>query len=169
MSIHVLDPNLSSRKANYILQSGLASLALVAILLVEDVVLRAAIVVAVASSAFTVFVVPQSVAASPRKVVGGHFVGVLAGTAVSSLLLIPILGTAVEESRILFDLMAALSVGLGTFGMVATNTEHPPAAGTALGLVVHGWDWSAVVFVMTAVTTLSIIHLALRPRLINLL
>ena len=50
-----------------------------------------------------------------------------------------------------------------------TNTEHPPAAGTALGLGVIGWDPSAVLFVLLGAIALSIIHRLLRSRLQNLL
>ena len=50
-----------------------------------------------------------------------------------------------------------------------TNTEHPPAGGTALGLGVFGWDPSAVLFVLLGAIALSIIHRLLRSRLQNLL
>ncbi len=65
--------------------------------------------------------------------------------------------------------MAALSVGLGILLMAATNTEHPPAAGTALGLVTDGWSWPALVFILTSAIALSLIRAALRSRLINLI
>ena len=38
----------------------------------------------------------------------------------------------------LVDVMAALSVGLSILIMVSTDTAHPPAAGTVLGLVIYG-------------------------------
>lgn len=50
---------------SYLFQSGLYMLALLVILLVVDVVLRAAIVVAIASTAFILFVAPHSQASSP--------------------------------------------------------------------------------------------------------
>ena len=53
--------------------------------------------------------------------------------------------------------------------MVVTNTEHPAAAGTALGLVIHDWTWSAVAFIMVSALVLSLIRIALRPRLVDLL
>ena len=62
------------------------------ILLVVDVVLQAAIVVAIASSAFIVFVIPHSTASSPQRVIGGHVVAVIVGTAFSALHLTPVLG-----------------------------------------------------------------------------
>ena len=81
----------------------------------------------------------------------------------------PALESLVQDSRYLTDFMAAVSVGLGILLMAATNTEHPPAAGTALGLVVHGLSWSAVVFILSSSLALSLVRVALRPRLINLL
>ena len=161
--------HLSPRIPSYLFQCGLATVSLVVILLVEDAVFRAAIVVAVASTAFTIFIVPNSVAATPRRVIGGHIVAVVAGGIFSSILLIPGMESAAESSRLPIDMMAALSVGTGMFAMAITSTEHPPAAGTALGLVIHGWSWSAVVFILSSALVLSIIRLALRPRLINLL
>ncbi len=161
--------HLSPRTPNYLFQSGMATVSLIVILLVEDVVLRAAIVVAVASSAFTIFIVPNSIASSPRRVIGGHAVAVVAGAIFSSVLFIPIVESAAETSRLPVDLMAALSVGAGMLAMAVTNTEHPPAAGTALGLVIVGWSWSAVLFIMSSAVILSLIRLILRGRLVNLL
>jgi CBS-domain-containing membrane protein len=74
------DRKIVAQVPNYLFQSALATASLIVILLVEDTVLRAAIVVAGASTAFTIFVVPNSVAASPRRVIGGHLVAVIAGT-----------------------------------------------------------------------------------------
>ena len=67
----LIDRRFRRRWKNYVLQCGLSALALLMVLLVVDVVLRAAIVVAIASSSFVVFVMPHSVAALPRKVIGG--------------------------------------------------------------------------------------------------
>jgi CBS-domain-containing membrane protein len=138
-------------------------------LLLQDVLLKAAIVVAVASTACIILIVPDSLAASPRKVVGGHAVGVIVGSFFSAILMIPSVEMAVERFRIVLGVIAALSVGISILGMVATNTEHPPAAGTALGLVVHGWSISAVVFIISGAPALSVVRVILRPRLVNLL
>ena len=153
---------------NYLFQCALSTLALLLILLVVDVVLRAAIVVAIASSAFIVFVRPHSDASAPQRVVGGHVVGVIVGATFSTLYLIPGFGEWAEELHFARNLMAVLSVGLSTLIMVLTNTEHAPAAGTALGLVVHGWEPSAALFVLIGALMLSVVHTFLRPRLTNL-
>ncbi len=75
----LVDRRLAARSRSYAVQSALATLSLLAIVVVEDVVLNIAIVVAMASTVFTIFVVPDSVAATPRKVVGGHVAGVVTG------------------------------------------------------------------------------------------
>lgn len=165
----IFDRQLSSKFRHYIFQTGLATVALIIMLLVEDALLNAAIVVAVASSAFIIFVFPDSVAATPRKVIGGHLVAVIVGAIGSSILMIPALQAFSEQSGYLRDIVAALSVGLSILVMVATDTEHPPAAGTVLGLVMRGFGWQAVAFIMVSAVSLSVIRLVLRPKLINLL
>ena len=152
----------------YLLQCGLSALVLLIVMLIVDVVLQAAIAVAIASTAFIVFVMPHSKAAAPRRVVGGHVVAVIVSTALSVLHLIPVFGEQAAESHVAGDLLAVLSVGLSIFLMVLTRTEHPPAAGTALGLVVGGWALSAVLFVLFGAVTLSIVHMFTRRRLTNL-
>ena len=62
----------------------------------------------------------------------------------------------------------ALSVGLSIFLMTVTNTEHPPAAGTALGIVAHGWSYQVVIFVMASAVSLAIIRRLLRRYLRDL-
>jgi CBS-domain-containing membrane protein len=137
--------------------------------------LKTAIVVGIASSAFTIFVVPNSVAATPRKVIGGHLLAALIGTIIALLLQSPFLIEIVLEKRYILDIAAALSVGVGIFVMVVTNTEHPPAAGTSLGLVIQccqpsvGVDWSSISFILVSALLLSIVRIALRDRMVNLL
>ena len=62
----------------------------------------------------------------------------------------------------------ALAVGLSIFLMVVTNTEHPPAAGTALGIVGHAWSYQVVIFVLLCAIGLAIVRRLLRSRLKDL-
>ena len=152
---------------NYLGLCALAALALLAIMLVMDVVARAAIVVAIASSAFIVFVMPHGRVSTPRRVIRGHVVAVIVALGLALLYLTPVGGFA-AESHLTSDLMAAAAVGLSILIMVVFNTEHPPAAGTVLGLAVEGWILSAVFFVLLGAVMLSVVHGVLRPRLVNL-
>ena len=149
---------------NYLLQCGLSTLALLMVLLVVDVVLQAAIVVAIASSAFIVFIMPHSKASIPRRVIGGHLVAIVVAAALATLYQLPVLGELVHGSHLAGDLIAVASVGLSILFMVLTRTEHAPAAGTALGLVVGGWAPSAVLFVLLGAVMLSTAHTLLRSR-----
>ena len=163
----LLDTQLRRYWKNYLVQCALAALALLAIMLVMDVVAQAAIVVAIASSAFIVFVMPHSRASTPRRVIGGHVVAVIVASAFALLQLTPV-GGFVAESHLLSDFMAVAAVGLSILIMVSINTEHPPAAGTVLGLAVEGWALSTVFFVLLGAVVLSVVHGFLRPRLVNL-
>ena len=51
--------------------------------------------------------------------------------------------------------------------MAVSETKHPPAAGTALGLVVHGRTLSAVVFILTCAVAPSVARVVLRSGLVN--
>ena len=70
---------------------------------------------------------------------------------------------------LVLDVEAALAVALSIFLMAATDTEHAPAAGTALGVVVHGFSWGLILFVVSSAIMLSVVHTMLRPRLRDLL
>lgn len=165
----VLDQYIHSRWGHCLFQCGLATLSLLGILFVQNAIFRAAIVVGIASSAFTVFLVPDSVAATPRKVIGGHLVAAITGTVFAYLLFIPALASTAQDSSYLLNIFAALSVGFAALGMVGTNTEHPPAAGTAIGLVIHSFEWSTILFILISATILSATRIILRPKLVNLL
>ncbi len=165
----LFEPRLKRHAVNYAFQPILATLTLLTILLVGDVVLNAAIVVAMASTVFTIFVVPSSIASTPHRVVGGHTAGVVAGSVVAAVVAFLEIPMTADSSRALLVTVAALTVGLSIVLMVLTNTEHPPAAGAALGLVIHDWSpWSVGVIIVSAVA-LSVLRAALRPRLVNLL
>jgi CBS-domain-containing membrane protein len=65
--------------------------------------------------------------------------------------------------------MGAIAVAVAGLLMVSTNTEHPPAAGVALGLVLQPWTYPTVVFVLASAVFLSIAKHFLKPVMIDLL
>jgi CBS-domain-containing membrane protein len=101
---------------------------------------------------------PGSVTAKTRNLAGGHVVGLICGA----------LG-ALTASYLPWPIVAyALAVGLSIFVMVVTDTEHPPASGTALGVAMTGCPWEGVVGVLTGVVVLAVAHRLLRTRLRDL-
>lgn len=133
---------------NYVLQSLLATLVMVIVLMflsLENVV----VVASIGSTAFVIFALPNSITAKPRNVIGGNLVGLISGSVCA---LIP-------QPIYVVSLMAyALAVGLSIFIMVVTDTEHPPASGLALGVAITGFSWSVGIGVISAVVVLSLVH-----------
>ncbi|MFO7898967.1 MAG: HPP family protein [Planctomycetota bacterium] len=148
---------------NYVLQSALATLILLlalVLLRLEQMVIAASI----GSTAFIVFAMPGALTAKARNVVGGQLVGVLSGAGC---------GALAGLTRFPFSVgLYALAVGLSIFIMVVTDTEHPPASGTALGLAVAEGAWGRTLegslAVMVGAGLLAIAHRLLRPYLRDL-
>jgi CBS-domain-containing membrane protein len=165
---HLLDPQLNRRTiSSYALQSLLAVCVLIVILYGLDVAVHTTIVAAMGSTAFIVFAMPHSASARSRNVIGGHLMGILAGS-LCALLLGLLTPTAGPLAKVTAIAVHALSVGLSILAMVTTDTEHPPAAGTALGLVAGPVDWRIGVFVLASAALLSLARWALRSKLRDL-
>ena len=62
-----------------------------------------------------------------------------------------------------------MAVGFAIFIMAVTNTEHPPAAGIALGLVINRWDHLTIIYILIAIIWLVSIKLVLRKYLMDLI
>jgi CBS-domain-containing membrane protein len=155
----VFDPRFRPNWASYVLQSMLATAAILVALVAlrqQNLVVAASL----AATAFTVFAMPGSVSARARNVAGGHMVGLLFGC---------LFAYVDARSGLAQDGMYALAVGCSIFMMAITNTEHPPAAGTALGVVIAGYSMRVILGVVIGVTILVSIHQALRPHLRDLM
>ena len=146
----------------------MASLSILAILLFLNVFTQTALIASLGASAFIVFAMPLAYSAQPRSILGGYAIGLttgVAGGAISRLAWVD----ALHFSHVLqYTVFSALAVGLATFLMVITNTEHPPAAGFALGLVLNPWDLQTLFYVILAVSLLAFFKVVLRPYLIDL-
>ena len=170
LRFRMLDPKVKSNPRSYIFQCSLAFFALLIVLLVEEVGLdRVVMIAAIGSTSFVLFVTPHSSTANPRHVIGGHLVALLVGSAFAVFSGTPVGQNLLTQVPLVLDVEAALAVALSIFLMAATDTEHAPAAGTALGVVVHGFGWGLILFVVSSAIMLSFVHTMLRPRLRDLL
>lgn len=145
-------------------QSFLAALFMVAIMFFIKLVSHLAIVAALGGTTFLVFARPHAISAQPRRIIGGHVVGLLCGTLVYFVSTIGPLMELDAQYEILPVIGAAIAVGLSIFVMAITNTEHPPAAGTALGFFTREWSQSVVIFVIVVAVSLAIIQILFRDR-----
>ena len=131
---------------NYIFQSSLAAAALLILTLLlgrEKMVL----ISSMGATAFIVFAMPNVVSAKQKNVIGGHLVGLICG-AVFCFTSFP------------YYIEYPLVIALAVFFMVALDLEHPPAAGTALAVVIN--EVSGVNAFMTIMLSAVILSLARR-------
>jgi CBS-domain-containing membrane protein len=165
--MEILDPHFKKSPKPYIVQSLLALATFFVVLLFVEKVTQVVIVAALGASTFIVFSMPHTMTALPRRLIGGHVVGLVSGS-VCHFLFVDGLSLDMTESTALLAFTFALAIALAMFLMAITNTEHPPAAATSIGLLMAGWSWAAILFVLLFAGLLAVIHYVLRRYLVNL-
>ncbi|MFC1906917.1 HPP family protein [Chloroflexota bacterium] len=145
---------------NYIYQSFLA-VVVVAIVFLLLHIQEAVIIASMGATAFIVFTMPNNRSAHPRRVIGGHVTGLLCGSVAA--LVIP---HATTDPIVVIEY--SLAVGLSIFLMVALDVEHPPAAGTALGVAIAQFSPGVALTVLVGSIMLSLAHRFLRRFLRDL-
>ena len=138
----------------YLWQSLLAAVALFIIILCLDKD-KMVVISAMGATSFIVFAMPNAVSAHTRNVIGGHFVGLITGTIFYFVGLPYFLGYP-------------LVVGIAIFVMAALDVEHPPAAGTALAVVINEVSPDVSITIVAAAVLLSLCRYYLRDYLRNL-
>ena len=158
-SLLKIDRELKMHWKNYVFQSLFAAVILFIVLLVLNINENPIIITSIGATTFIVFAMPKDITAKSRNIIGGHVTGFLTGSLLS---LIP------HSSSLTAYMIYALAVGLSLFIMVVTDTEHPPASGTALGIAIKGFSLDAAIAVMISVIALSLIHHFFKSHLRNL-
>jgi len=165
--MELLDPFFKKNPKPFVIQSLLALATFFVVLLFVEKVTQVVIVAALGASTFIVFSMPHTMTAAPRRLIGGHVVGLVSGS-ICHFLCIDGLSVNITESTALLALTFAVAIALAMFLMAVTNTEHPPAAATSIGLLMAGWSWAAILFVLLFAGLLAVIHHVLRRYLVNL-
>lgn len=151
----------------YAMQCGLAGLVVLILLLLLDAVTQTVLIAALGASAFIAFAVPRSVHSSPRHMVGGYVVGMLAGSSMAALKALA--SFSITTDHALTVIFGAIAISLAMFTMVVTRTEHPPAAALALGLVLNEWSPLTLSVVLFGIIGLSIVKSLILPALLDLI
>ena len=139
------------------------------VLMVLKTMANKVVIASLGASCFIVFCVPHRRASGSRLLIGGYIAGIAAGTLCYWLAKVPwpdSVSLLQSHSNVIFG---GLAIGLAMFGMVVTNTEHPPAASLALGLVLGEWQLLTVGIAMVEIVMLCILKKLLKPVLIDLL
>lgn len=165
----LIDKKFRKNTLKYIFQCLLATLTILAVLIFLDVLNEAALITALGASAFIVFTMPTQYSSDPRRLIGGYFVGLMVG------LIFYFISTSELGNNIFINnatslvVFGSLAVGVSIFIMAVTNTEHAPAAGIALGLVISKWDYLTIIFIICAVLWLIGIKLLLKKHMMDLI
>ena len=132
-----------------------------------NILTETAIIAALGASTFIVFTMPSSYSSDPRRLFGGYIVGISIGLFFSMLMEFIQL---FEESNYIYKyvIFGSISVGISIFIMTITNTEHAPAAGISLGLVINPYTLETIAFIIVAIIWLYFIKRLLQPYLIDL-
>ena len=162
------DPGFARSPFRFAAQAGLATLVMLATLMFVQSLSYAAIAAGLASSVVGIFITPSNRTTRIRSVAGGHCVALVLGSLFSLLLFLGPVETFLNGAEYLRNLSYAMAVGLAVLLMAVTNSEHPPAAGTALGMASREFDLLIFFSIIGAVIMLSLLKLALRPYLQDL-
>jgi CBS-domain-containing membrane protein len=139
------------------------------VLCVLDTLAHTVLIAALGASSFIAFTMPHTNSARPRYLVGGYVVGMIVGCSASVMGCVFIGLAADEFQHILAIAFAAAATGGAMFMMTITDTEHPPAAGLALGFAVNEWDILTVAVVFIGVSRISLTKEVFKARLKHLL
>ena len=167
-NVRILDPRFSRYSYNYFIQAGLAACSMLLILVFVDSQADAALAAGLGASVAIVFIHPASAAGRYRSLIGGHALGLVLGTTFSFFLFNSPPSGFLGDMPWLFDVVLAFSVGVMILVMAVTDTEHPPAVGTLLGVPVQPWHWETPAVLIAAVILLSVIRYLCQPHLRDL-
>jgi len=139
----------------YFLQSLLATAALSILVLIlgRDKMLT---ISAIGATTFILFAMPNTMSAKPKIVIGSYLVGFTSG-AILWLTALP------------YFIEYPCAVGIAIFLMVFLDVEHPPAAGSALAVVMNEVSLEVFVTIMISALLLSLCRYCLRGHLKNLI
>ena len=153
-----IDPQFPAHWKQYLIQSGYAALAvfIITIILSSNPV----VIASIGATAFIVFAMPKNVAAQPKRIIGGHLLGFFIG---SCFAVFPFMDILFFKA-----VWFAASVGVTILLMVILDFEHPPAAGTALGMTLVGYSSSSATAIIASVFILAFIGYIAKPFLRNL-
>ena len=166
--MRIFDEKFKKNKLRYILQCALATLSVFIVILILDVLSEAVIVASIGASSFIAFAMPKTRSANPKAMIGGYFVGLISGIICHYMFVFFSNGTLMVPGNFAFAFTCALAIGLTIFVMSITNTEHPPSAGIALGIVIEGFEPLSVVVIIGGIILLASIKSLLMPVLKNL-
>jgi len=153
----------------YIFQCVLATLTVLAVLVFLNILTETAIIAALGASAFIIFTMPNTYSSGPRRLIGGYIVGIIVGIICNYISFIEGFSNFFITQKMALIVFGAIAVGIAIFIMTVTNTEHAPAAGIALGLVINEWNYLTIILILCAIVWMASVRKLLKPYLMDLI
>jgi CBS-domain-containing membrane protein len=167
--MNLFDPKIKGNEKQYLFQCGLATFSILVVLLFLDILKHTAIIATLGATAFIIFVMPKSYISMPRQVLGGYLIGIVIGCLCHLLAHFSIIALSFVSQNFFIITFGALAVGASILLMTITDTEHPPAAAMALGLVLNQWNHQSIIFIAFAILFMVIVKSLLEPILLDLM
>ncbi|MCK9477210.1 MAG: HPP family protein [Candidatus Muirbacterium halophilum] len=165
----VVDKKLSLYPWKYIFQCFLAMLTMLVVLSYLDFIEHTAIISSFGATSFITFTMPRRYHSDAKRLIGGYLTGIAVGVFFHHIARIPCVMANVCADHLSFALFGSIAVFFAILLMVILDTEHPPAAGIALGLVLNSFDINTIMFVIAAIVLITIVKNTLKPFMIDLL
>ncbi len=164
----IFDPKFTEHKKEYLFQTLLVVMVITVIMMLVDAPSNSALVASIGSTAFIVFAMPHRNVSKERYIIWGYLLSFVVGVG-GRLIVLALTSTTPLSSTALICLGSGFAVGLSTLSMVITNSEHPPAAGFALGIVLNGLQEGALLVVVGCLALVIVSRRMLRRILVDLL
>ena len=163
------DRKFEANPGHYIVQSLVATVYIIIVLVALDLITQTAIIATLGASAFIIFVRPHSYISRTRILLGGYIIAMVVGVSMSLLANMEIMETVFVYHEFQFVFFSAAAVGIVIPALALTNTEHPPAASMALGLVLSDWNIVILLFIISCVLFLAVVKKGFSPVMMNLM
>jgi len=169
----IFDPQFEINPKPYVIQMTLAGIFMLFVFVAFNIYTQSALIAAFSSSVFLAFTVPDSHSTDIRPMIGGYVVGMIIGAFFGIIYNSPLsgdfigafgnmlgfthikAGTLSPGSPAYTAFFAFLAFITTAFSMAATDTEHPPAVGISVGLVINPWKPETLIFIMGGILALT--------------
>lgn len=122
------------------------------------------------STAFLSFVAHDTAMARSRRIISGYIIGLVMGVLGSIALLMTVHCQGFHCQVANLDVVISAATAMLTMVlMLLLSSEHPPAVGIAIGLVLREWNYPVLFIVAMTVLAIVVLKELLRPWLLNLL
>jgi hypothetical protein len=182
----IIDPEFEINPKPYVVQMTIAGIFMLFAFVGFNIYTQSALIAGFSSSVFLAFAIPDSHSTDIRPMVGGYLVAILVGAFLSLIYMSALSHDILGAFGALFGLAHISSYGISpyspayiaffaflafiitAFTMATTDTEHAPAVGIAVGMIINPWSIKTIAFLIIGISVLALLKKALEKWMVNL-